>query len=130
MKEYTRIARFVFVGTLNALITLLIIGAMMHVAQEDYLIANIVAYVVAQTHNFVWCKYWIFPLTGYQERRNKLWHQVLYFTGAFLVAYFSQFVFLLVLVEILDCNEYLAQFLGLFVYGGINFFTNRYLTFR
>ncbi len=130
MKEYTRIARFVFVGTLNALITLLIIGAMMHVAQEDYLIANIVAYVVAQTHNFVWCKYWIFPLSGYQERRNKLWHQLLYFTGAFLVAYFSQFVFLLMLVEVLDCNEYLAQFLGLFVYGGINFFTNRYLTFR
>lgn len=130
MKESTRVARFVFVGTLNALITFLIIGAMMHVAHEDYIISNVVAYVVAQTHNFVWCKYWIFPLEGYKEQRNKLWHQLLYFTGAFLIAYFSQFVFLLILVELLHCNEYLAQFLGLFVYGGINFFTNRYITFR
>ena len=33
-------------------------------------------------------------------------------------------------VEAFDCNEYLAQFLGLFVYGAINFLANRHITFR
>ena len=40
------------------------------------------------------------------------------------------FVFLLVLVELLHCNEYLAQFLGLFIYGAVNFSCNKFLTFR
>ena len=46
------------------------------------------------------------------------------------MAYSSQFLFLLMLVELLHCNEYLAQFLGLFIYGAVNFMTNRHVTFR
>ena len=34
------------------------------------------------------------------------------------------------LVEGLNCNEYLAQFLGLFVYGGVNFLMNKKVTFK
>ena len=34
------------------------------------------------------------------------------------------------LVEGLDCNEYLAQFLGLFIYGSVNFLMNKRVTFR
>lgn len=55
---------------------------------------------------------------------------MLFFSGAFLIAYSAQFLFLLLLVEILHCNEYLAQFLGLFVYGAVNFMSNKYITFR
>ncbi len=33
------------------------------------------------------------------------------------------------MVEIGDMNEYLAQFLGLFVYGAVNFTMNKRLTF-
>ena len=130
MKESVRIARFTFIGTLNALITISVVWLMMHVADEDYITANVVGYVVAQMHNFVWCKYWIFPPRDDREKKNKLWHQMMYFMGAFFVAYLAQFIFLLVLVECLHCNELLAQFLGLFVYGAINFFSNRNVTFR
>lgn len=130
MKESARITRFIIVGTLNAIITALIVWAMMHLAGQDYMISNVVAYIVAQIHNFIWCKYWIFPLHADGKMKNKLWHQMLYFTGAFLVSYMAQFIFLLVLVEVLHCNEYLAQFLGLFIYGAINFSANRYVTFR
>ena len=38
--------------------------------------------------------------------------------------------FLIGLVEGLDCNEYLAQFLGLFIYGSVNFLMNKRVTFR
>ena len=130
MKESVRIARFATIGTLNAIITALVIWLMMRSAGEHYTIANIVAYVVAQINNFIWSKYWIFPLRHTVEKKNNLWRQILYFSGAFAVAYITQFLFLILLVEVFDCNEYLAQFLGLFVYGAINFLANRHITFR
>lgn len=129
MKESTRILRFTIVGTLNAVITALVIWLMMHVARTDYMLANVVAYLAAQAHNFVWCKYWIFPLDG-DIKKNSIWKQILFFVCAFMLAYGTQFLFLLVLVELLHCNEYLAQFLGLFVYGAVNFLGNKIITFR
>ena len=129
MKESVRIFRFAVVGTLNALITALVVGILMHCAGEDYMIANVVAYVIAQIHNFIWAKYWIFPLQD-KIKKNNIWHQMLFFTCVFAVSYSTQFLFLLLLVEILDCNEYLAQFLGLFIYGAVNFIGNKYITFH
>ncbi len=129
MKEPVRIFRFATVGTLNALITAIVVWLMMHIEGEDYITANIVAYIVAQVHNFVWCKYWIFPIEK-DTKKNSIWHQMLFFTCAFAVAYSAQFLFLLMLVELLHCNEYLAQFLGLFVYGAVNFMANKHITFR
>ena len=48
----------------------------------------------------------------------------------FSVAYTAQFLFLVLLVEGLDVNEYLAQFLGLFIYGAANFIANKKITFQ
>ncbi len=125
MKESTRIGRFVVIGSVNALITAVVIWVMMDVLLYGYLLSNVVAYLVAQGHNFIWSKYWIFP----KENGNTL-RQLLLFTLAFVLAYTFQFFFLLLMVERLSVNEYLAQFLGLFVYGGTNFLINRKLTFR
>ena len=83
-------------------------------------------YILAQTHNFIWCKYWVFPT----EKKSNTWRQVLLFSIAFGMAYCAQFLFLIGLVEGLNCNEYLAQFLGLFVYGGVNFLMNKKVTFK
>ena len=58
-----------------------------------------------------------------------IWKQILLFCSAFAVAYTAQFLFLVLLVEGLDVNEYLAQFLGLFIYGGANFLANKKITF-
>ena len=127
MKESVRIFRFAVIGTLNALITAFVIGLMMNELSYDYIPANITAYIVAQIHNFIWCKYWVFPT---EDKKNNLWQQVLFFAMAFGIAYSAQFIFLILLVEAGDVNEYLAQFLGLFIYGTVNFITNRKLTFR
>lgn len=62
MKESVRVIRFAIVGTLNALIAAVVVWLLMHIEGESYIIANICAYIVAQIHNFIWCKYWIFPL--------------------------------------------------------------------
>lgn len=127
MKESVRIFRFAVIGTLNALITAFVIRLMMNELSYDYIPANITAYIVAQIHNFIWCKYWVFPT---EDKKNNLWQQVLFFAMAFGIAYSAQFIFLIILVEAGDVNEYLAQFLGLFIYGTVNFITNRKLTFR
>ena len=127
MKESVRIFRFAVIGTLNALITAFVIWLMTNELSYDYIPANITAYIVAQIHNFIWCKYWVFPT---EDKKNNLWQQVLFFAMAFGIAYSAQFIFLIILVEAGDVNEYLAQFLGLFIYGTVNFITNRKLTFR
>ena len=96
MRESVRILRFAIVGTLNALITALIVGLLMHIEGEHYMIANVVAYVVAQIHNFIWCKFWIFPFDA-DRKKNTIWHEILFFACAFAVAYAAQFLFLLFL---------------------------------
>lgn len=129
MKEPVRIFRFILVGTLNAVIMALIVWLMMKNLsfEGDYMVANVTAYVVAQIHNFIWCKYWVFPVTN---KKNSIWKQILFFCTAFGVAYSAQFLFLILLVEVVDVNEYLAQFLGLFIYGAVNFLTNKKITFQ
>lgn len=129
MKEPVRIFRFIVIGTMNALIMALVVWLMMRNLSfdGDYMVANITAYTIAQIHNFIWCKYWIFPK---KNKRNNIWRQILFFCTAFGVAYSAQFLFLILLVEGLDVNEYLAQFLGLFIYGAANFMANKKITFK
>ena len=129
MKESVRIFRFIVIGTMNALIMALVVWLMMREMsfEGDYMVANVTAYVIAQIHNFIWCKYWIFPV---EKRKNNVWKQILFFCSAFGVAYTAQFLFLVLLVEGLDVNEYLAQFLGLFIYGATNFIANKKITFQ
>ena len=127
MKESVRIFRFAVIGTLKALITAFVIWLMMDELSYDYIPANITAYIVAQIHNFIWSKYWIFPI---ENKKNNIWKQMLFFCSAFGLAYSAQFLFLVTLVECGDVNEYLAQFLGLFIYGTVNFIVNKKLTFR
>lgn len=126
MKESTRIFRFAVIGTLNAVITALMVWFMMHIVDVNYRLSNVTAYIVAQTHNFLWSKYWIFP----SDKKSSTWRQVLLFSIAFGLAYIAQFLFLIGLVEGLGCNEYLVQFLGLFVYGTVQFLMNKRLTFN
>ena len=127
MKESVRIFRFAVIGTLNALITAFVIWLMMDELSYDYIPANITAYIVAQIHNFIWSKYWIFPI---EDKKNNIWKQIFFFCSACGLAYSAQFLFLVTLVECGDVNEYLAQFLGLFIYGTVNFIVNKKLTFR
>ncbi|ADV44284.1 GtrA family protein [Bacteroides helcogenes] len=124
MKESIRIFRFAAIGTLNALIMAVTVWIMMDKLSINYILSNGTAYTLAQIHNFIWCKYWIFP-----TKKSNTWRQVLLFSMAFGTAYGIQFLFLIGSVEGLNCNKYLAQFLGLFVYGGVNFFINKKITF-
>ena len=56
IKNTVRILRFILIGTLNALITALVVWLMMDKLNCNYIVANVVAYVIAQTHNCFWSK--------------------------------------------------------------------------
>lgn len=129
MKESVRLVRFAMVGTLNYLITMLVIWIMMtsFSFKGDYIVANITAYIIAQTHNFIWSKYWIFP-SG--DQKNNLWQQIAFFCTAFGIAYGIQLLFVILMVEAIGLNEFLAQFMGIVIYGGVNFIANKKITFR
>jgi len=125
MKESVRIIRFMIIGTLNALITAVVIWIMMDLLSCSYIWSNIAGYIAALINNFFWSKYWIFS-----SSEGRFTREIPLFLIAFGCAYGAQFLSLLFMVEILGMNEYLAQFLGLFVYGAINFIMNRKVTFR
>ena len=69
MKASVRLVRFATIGTLNYLITMLVIWIVMSYFsfKGKYIVANIMAYLIAQTHNFIWSKYWIFPSSNPQN---------------------------------------------------------------
>ena len=138
MRESRRIFRFVVIGTLNALIIAAVIWLMMDELDIDYMLSNITAYVIAQTHNFIWCKHWIFPLDDKEtmgiflspEPLGVTKEQIMCETGTLGIPEFGTKFTLQMLADTLNCDEYLAQFLGLFIYGGVNFIMNRKITFR
>lgn len=124
MKESVRVVRFIIIGSLNALITALVIGFLMNILRCNYLWSNVAGYAAALVNNFFWSKYWIFS-----SGEGNFWREVPLFLIAFACAYGTQFFSLLLMVEGMGLNAYLGQFLGLFVYGAVNFVMNRRLTF-
>ena len=125
MKESVRILRFAMVGSANALNTTLVIWILMDILDCNYLWSNMAGYVAALVNNFFWSKYWVFS-----SGKGNFWKEIPLFLIAFGCAYATQFIFLLLMVEVIDLNEYLGQFLGLFVYGAVNFMMNKRLTFK
>lgn len=113
------------VGSLNALITAIVIWVLMDILDCNYLWSNVAGYVAALVNNFFWSKYWVFS-----SKEGKFWKEVPLFLIAFGCAYTIQFLFLLLMVEIIGLDEYLGQFLGLFIYGAVNFVMNKKITFN
>lgn len=124
MKESVRILRFAIAGTLNALIIAVVVWICMDLLGCNYLWSNVAGYVAALINNFFWSKYWVFS-----SKEGNFLREVPLFLLAFGGAYLAQFLSLLVQVEGLGLNEYLAQFFGLFIYGAVNFVLNRKITF-
>lgn len=124
-EEFLRVMRFVVVGFSNFVIILLTVWIMMHLCQADMLPANITAYAIALVNNFVWNKLWVFRARGGNLLREIALNLIAYGT-----AYLLQLGCSFALADLLGMNEYVAQFIGLFVFGATNFIMNKLLTFK
>lgn len=125
MNNSQQLIRFIIIGTSNALITAVVVWLMMDILNFNYLASNITGYVAALLNNFFWSKFWIFS-----SGKGDYIRQALLFLVAFFAAYGAQFLCLLAMVEVFGWNEYVSQFLGLFIYGAVNFIMNKTVTFR
>lgn len=128
MKASVRLVRFATIGTLNYLITMLVIWIVMSYFsfKGKYIVANIMAYLIAQTHNFIWSKYWIFPSSNPQ---NSLWQQIMLFVLLSVLPMAYNF-FVILMIEAIGIKEFTAQFIGIIIYGAVNFMVNNRITFR
>lgn len=124
-EELMRIVRFAVVGFSNFLIISLFVWLMMEVFHRDMVIANVIAYSVALVNNFVWNKVWVFRAKG-----GNLLKEIALNLIAYGTAYLLQLGFSFSMVEWVGLNEYMAQFLGLFIFGATNFIMNKMLTFK
>ena len=124
-EEFLRVMRFVVVGFSNSVIISLTVWIMMHLCKADMLPANITAYAIALVNNFVWNKLWVFRARGGNLLREIALNLIAYGT-----AYLLQLGCSFALADLLGMNEYVAQFIGLFVFGATNFIMNKLLTFK
>lgn len=119
--------RFAAVGCLNTLLTLAVIGALMHWGGADYRAANAAGYVAGVVNSFVWNKLWVFRTGG---GRSETLREAVRFLVACAAAYAVQYAALCLLVERLGAGEYPAQLAGMAVYTAVNYLMNRLVTFR
>lgn len=121
----SRLFRFCVIGFSNFLIITVTVFVMMSGFSIDSRVTNVCAYTLANISSFYWNKRWVFKSKG-----GNVWQEIFWFLVAYLCAVGLQFAFFTMLISWLDVNEYLAQFLGMFVFGTVNFLMNKFVTFK
>ena len=119
------ILKFAIVGFANFLIIMATAWLLGEKLALHYMIANVCAYLLAFVNNFYWNRTWVFQSTSKKIRR-----QIVLFLTAYGCAYLVKASVVYALVEGIGTNEPLAQFIGLFPFGAVNFLMNKLLTFR
>ncbi len=120
-----RLIRFAIVGFSNFVIISLTVWIMMSLLQQGLYVSNVCAYTLAICSSFYWNKRWVFQSKGGNVKR-----EITLFLTSFGCAYLLQVLFVFFMYELIGLNEYLAQFLGLFIFGTVNFLMNKFVTFQ
>ena len=56
--------------------------------------------------------------------------RIMLFCTAFGIAYGIQLLFVILMIEAIGIKEFTAQFIGIIIYGAVNFMVNNRITFR
>ncbi|MEG1586734.1 MAG: GtrA family protein [Bacteroidales bacterium] len=115
--------KFIGVGVLNTLISLLVIYLLMKFG-VDYKLANLSGYIAGVINSFIWNKTWVFG------SKNGVLREMFWFGISFAICYGLQYLLLLMMVEKWAWNTYFAQLVAMATYTVANFILNRLVTFR
>lgn len=137
-KTYNAIFQFIkfgIVGVSNVAISyiiyigsLLLFQKMSILANVDYLVAQVISFILSVLWSFYWNRRMVFN----EDNENVPWLQALiktYMTYAFSELFLSTFL-LYIWVEIFKVPKFLAPFFCLVVSVPINFVLNKYWAFR
>lgn len=125
--KYRQLIKFGIVGVGNTLISLALIYLFDKVMGLGFQIANPLAYFLATLNSYYLNKKWTFKSGG--ENRSKKKEGALFF-GVIGVAWLIQYAFLFILVKVFLIDDLIAQIMGMFVFTGLNFLGQKYVTFK
>lgn len=115
--------KFGIVGVLNTLISLGVYSLFVYVFNVNYLISNIISYVVGVVNSFLWNKIWTF------KSKEKGYMELVWFVVIFLVSFGIQNASLILFREALGFSKFWAYILAIPVYTAANFLGNKFITF-
>ena len=118
---------FCSVGVLNTIVALAIILGSSRFFNLNYMAANALGYLFGVCFGFLLHRNITFKATAGERELNK---EFLKFLVFFVVAYITQLIGLVVMVQIISVPEAIAQILAIGIYTVVNFLGNRAITFR
>ncbi|MDS1033049.1 GtrA family protein [Porphyromonadaceae sp. NP-X] len=123
-KTLVQFLKFGIVGISNTLLTAATIWLLLRVFHSSNYLANIVGYVVGLVNSFIWNRRWTF------ENHAQVGATIFKFIVTFAISYLLQLGFLSFLLQQTNIDDYVCQLLSIVVYTVVNFFMNKYYTFK
>lgn len=124
METIKQAVKYGVVGVSNTLITMLVIWVMMKVFGFSDVVSNATGYVAGVVNSYFWNKQWTFKSKGKWVR------SAVRFGAVFGVCYLLQLGLVLFLNRHLTIDPYYNHLIGMVFYTAINFFMNKYITFK
>lgn len=137
-KDFMQFVRYLMVGVINTLVTLMIIYVCKSILEINLWVSNFLGYVGGVINSFLWNKFWVFNSHshGWQGEGLK-------FVIGFALCYGLQFAATWILTKYVIYDDFLVSFagfaisgygvatvIGMMVYTIANFIYNRLVTFR
>lgn len=123
--NWLQLLRFGIVGLSGYVVNLAVYAFFAQVVGTPYLLAAVLAFLVAVSNNFLWNRHYTFKVR-YGRRR----HQAARFLVVSLVAFTASVVVLAFLVEIAGLDKIVAQAIAVVAALPLNFLGQRLWSFR
>ena len=116
--------RFLVVGAANTLVGLMVIYACKWLFRLDDVTSNVIGYLIALANSFFLNRAWTFTNTG------PVLPAMIRFLGVFVIAYLVNLATVMLAIDLLRVNAYLAQACGIAPYTIVSYLGSRYFAFR
>lgn len=118
------LGRFGIVGALRTIIGLLIIFIPYNFFGINYLLCNIVAYIVGLLIGFILHKRWVFKSIGDWKE------ETFPYLATFAIAFIINMLLLVLFAEIIIINKNISQIIALFGFTSTSYLLNKFWTFN
>jgi putative flippase GtrA len=123
--NWLQLVRFSLVGCVGFVVNLAVYALLVHGLGVEYLAANVIAWLVAVTNNFVLNRHWTFD-----ARHGRAHQQAIRFLTVSLTAEAVSLLLLTLFVEVAHLDKVVAQALAVGCATPLNFIGNKLWSFR
>lgn len=123
--NWLQLVRFALVGASGYVVNLAVFAAAVHVLGIDYKIAAVLAFLVSVANNFWWNRHWTFEARG-----GHAGFQAARFFAVSVAAFGFSYAMLVLLVEVAQLAEVLAQAIAIVTATPLSFLGQKLWSFR